>query len=800
LQNRTNLSLIFSGLALAAGAFCFSATPVRADWPGFRGPSHDGAVRDQQLFEGEDATLTVGWKRDLGSGYSVVSVDESRLVAAFQAGPDDVVAAFDLETGTELWRQRIGEALKGFDGSHDGPIATPFLVEGRVYGLGPRGDLFAIDAGSGETLWQLNLVEEYESEIPYYGFSSSPLIADGVLVVEIGAGEGKAFGGFDPGTGELLWTAGTDSVRYQSPVATVIAGRPQVLALGYRALWGLDPSTGAVLWSYEHGGDGGDMGAETMVPIPAGEGRFLLMNKYSSSVMLQVTKGSSYEVTELWSSRGIKSSYVQPVYHDGYLYGMNSKIFACVDAATGEVVWRSREPGDGFPTLVGDHLVIMNKPGTLHVAKASPEGYQAVATLDLFEEHSWSAPAFANGHLYLRSMKQLARVDIVSGDQPGDSIAASSMPWVTTTDFGQFLVSLEAADEKAAVIDAYLGEQQSFPIIEDSGAVHFVYRAEAEDVGIVGDMIGHRREDPMTRVPGTDLFHYSAMLEPNAALGYGFIVDFGDRIPDPRNPEIHPGAFGDVSWFAMPAWQESNFLDEAEPSRRGTTEGIAWDSTAREGQTREATVYLPVGYDPASDHRYPTLYFLAGHEALDRGKLTNTLDHLVGRQIEPVIAVFVLPNPEAPNRDLRPNDSYLKMLVKELVPLIDERYSTRASAASRAVAGAEDAADSAFLTAFTHPEVFGRVGSLWPVLFEPSAGNVLPNAAEHPLVVYHAWGTYHLRSPHEAWDQVVVNRALFQALRDAGYRPAGGEVAEGIGWTLVRGYTDDMLRALFPLR
>ena len=53
----------------------------------------------------------------------------------------------------------------------------------------------------------------------------------------------------------------------------------------------------------------------------------------------------------MFSSKAIKSTYVVPVYHDGHLYGMNNKIFTCVDAATGETVWRDRQPGDGFPTL-----------------------------------------------------------------------------------------------------------------------------------------------------------------------------------------------------------------------------------------------------------------------------------------------------------------------------------------------------------------------------------------------------------------------------------------------------------------
>ncbi|NIM62860.1 MAG: hypothetical protein GTO30_14805, partial [Acidobacteria bacterium] len=59
-------------------------------------------------------------------------------------------------------------------------------------------------------------------------------------------------------------------------------------------------------------------------------------------------------------------TYVTPALHEGYLYGMSGRIFTCVDAASGETKWRSRQPGDGFPTVVGDKLVVITKPGSLH--------------------------------------------------------------------------------------------------------------------------------------------------------------------------------------------------------------------------------------------------------------------------------------------------------------------------------------------------------------------------------------------------------------------------------------------------
>ena len=106
--------------------------------------------------------------------------------------------------------------------------------------------------------------------------------------------------------------------------------------------------SGSVVWSYEHNGDSRAMGGRTIVPLPAGRDRVFLMNKQDSSVMLKIEKKSAaeYAISELWTGNSIKASYVTPVYHEGFLYGMSNRIFACVDAATGDIKWRSREPGD----------------------------------------------------------------------------------------------------------------------------------------------------------------------------------------------------------------------------------------------------------------------------------------------------------------------------------------------------------------------------------------------------------------------------------------------------------------------
>jgi enterochelin esterase-like enzyme/outer membrane protein assembly factor BamB len=780
---------IVAGIALIA-----LAGTVQADieWPGLRGPNYDGSVRDTELFAGDDAGLAVGWSSAIGSGYSAVAVGNGKVLTMHVGGENDVVSAFDVESGEESWRYEIEPTYAGHSGSHDGPISTPLLTGNRVFGLGAGGKLFALNLEDGSEVWSTHLVDDHGNEAPFYGYTTAPVIVDEVLVVQMGGKEGKAIAGFDPADGKLLWAIGEDEIHYQSPVLATIDGMTQVVAVGNAKLFGIDASEGKILWEYEHGGDGRAIGSGSIVPVPVGNGRFLLENSSDTSKMVQVENNDgAYEVTELWSNNSIRGTYVTPAYHDGYLYGMSGRVFVCVDAATGEVQWKSRQPGDGFPTVIGDKIVVITKPGSLHVIDASPKGYNEIAQIELFDEHSWSEVAFGGGHLFVRSMNELVRVDFGKVDEP-----AQAAGWVRHTSFGHFLSRVDEAEDKNAVIDAFMARQKGFPIVEAPDVVHFVYRGESNDVGIVGDLIGFRREDPMVHVPGTDLFYYSLRIEPGAAVTYGFIIDFGEEaIPDPMNDRVGSGLFGDVSFFSMPGWKGFAYDDEA--ATPGTIETVEWESTAKEGAKRTAEVYLPVGYDAGNE--YPVVYVHLGQTALEDGKMKNTLDHVVGASVQPLIAVFIHTDEEDPDDTRTP--SYYEMVTNELVPLIDEKYSTIEHRAGRASIGSGGGANVALTTAFGSSDLFGRVaaqsaniGFFGPVPMD----QLVKNADEQPMTVYLDWGTYHLRSPHEAWDMAEDSREAWAMLRERGYRPVGGERPEGFGWPVWRTHTDELLASLFP--
>ncbi len=782
------------------------------DWPVFRGTGSDNAYHGETMLgEAPDLGLQIIWERPLGSGYSSVSVAAGHAVTLSTGDTGDVAVAFDATTGEELWRYPIGPIYKGHDGSHDGPISTPLVAGGRVFALGPWGHFHAIDLASGEGIWSTHLVEDQGTMAPLFGYGSSPVFMDGVVIVEAGThggpfaqrlpGSGPSILGFDPASGEVLWQAGKDTVNYQSPMPATVNGLRLLLAPTDVHLFGLEARTGDVLWKTAHGGKFyPGPGLASMNPVALGESRFLLTDTPDSSKVVELAPDESGQISlrPVWSSRSIRGSYAIPVYREGFLYGYNSRFFTCVDASTGEMVWRSRQPGDGFPMLVDRHLVVMTKKGGLHVAEASPEGYREVASLALFEDGSWTPPSFADGRIYVRGLGAIAAVELKSGTP---TIAEADEP--QATHFARFLAEIEATPDKAAVIDRYLDAQESFPVIEGEW-VHFLYRGPAQDMGIAGDMIGDRAEDAMVRVTGTDLLYYSTRLLPDARVSYYFTRNYEERITDPLNHRKFRDLEGEISWLSMPGWRAPTHLHEAPEERRGRIE-------SHEIADHRVDVYLPAGYDASAERHYPVAFVHDGGAAVGLGGWPRTLDNLIGRSVEPILVAFIhAKDPQAEFLWFQ-REVYATTVAERIIPAIDEMYRTLGTTESRASVGAGPAGTAALYGVFKHPGLVGRVASQSTFLLTMQAMpliQLIGNAGESPggepsehppPAIFLEWGTYDQRSEHEAWDFRVENKKLAELLGSRGFEVTASEVPDGSGWASWHNRNDKVLEWLFPL-
>ena len=782
-------------------------------WPQFRGPNVDGTAPDLRVFTNVgEFDRQVSWTTTIGAGYSGVSIDDALVATMFDTGESTVVAAYHSGTGEERWRSVVGPHYSGVNGSFAGPISTPLIAGNAIIALDRQGRLVGLAASSGDQVWGVDLIGAFESQPGPQGFATSPILFEGQVIVQTG-GPGAAVTAFDPATGVQLWSVGEDAVFYQTPVPVTLGGQEQLVVAGVTTVMGIDPEAGQPLWEYGHGGDGW-AGAESLVPVSAGPDRLLLAHSDDSSAAVDLEQGANGLIArERWNERTIRNSYNVSVFHDGYLYGYNRFFLVCVDADTGEAMWRSRPPGDGFTILVDGHLVL-TKDGSLHVIKASPERYEEVASLQLFDDVVWTPPSFADGRIYARSQSELARIDISSVARLSEAgIGREDVPSeLVNGRFEQFLREVGNADNQATVVDRFLNSVEEFPLVENDRRVHFLYQGPGEGIAIAGDMIGARKEQPMTRVEETDLFYYSTEIDPNARVNYHFLGDDGAAIIDPRNPratttamytpEMEPvtqrGAAMPVSWVAMPRWQPPGHLTEPpSDTRRGRLVTHEIESQVL-GQTFTFEVYVPADYDAANERRYPVVYYHELEGPLEKGSIVTSLDNLLVREAQPVIAVFV----EADGANLLP--LYVDMWADEVVPLIDRTYRTVTAREGRASVGNGFTGFTALQVAFRKPDLVGKAASQSPAhfVFEGPV-NVIQQFAvgprEVPMDLYIDWGQYDAQAPHENWDLRESLRGFVDVLTRRGYIVHGGEVPDGTGWSSWKNRTDRVLRSLFPL-
>ncbi len=768
------------------------AAALAADWPHVRGPHLDGRVEGGGGLDTASA-LEVAWKVPLGSGYSGVVVTGGRAVTLFSDGESDWVGAFDAATGKQVWRQRLSEAHKGHDGSDDGPLSSPVTGEGLVFAIDARGGLVALRVTDGTPAWKRQLVEEFAAKAPDYGFSTSPLLEGRFLIVQAGGSDNRMLVALEAKTGATAWTQGGDGVDYQSPVAMSIAGRRQLVAVGKKSVVGLDPTTGKVLWTREF--PDGTRGGNT-TPTYIDDDRFLVLMGGDARVFKVSAKDTGFQVDDAYQSSALGQSYAHPVLYNGHLYGFRGQILTCANAATGERVWRSREPGGDGLILVGDKLVIFGGKGNVVVADATPEGYKERARVRALEGSSLTWPSFADGRIYVRNLDALAAVTARRGGQPAPSIVEE-----TRSEFGKWVRQVEASTDKQAMVDTRFAKLPTAPIVEGQ-YVHFVYRGPAKDVGISGSMNDTETPEAMRHVDGTDLHYRSYQLEPGVRWEYTFQLDYETWATDPRNPRTVPAVEGDdkFSEVATGGQPPPKFLEEPK-GPRGRIDTFKIKSEAL-GAEKEIKVWVPPGYD-GTDRSYPLLLVNDGTAWLDRGLLATALDNLVGTRVAPVIVAFVPASRqwwfEAGGSR---TDDYARMLATELVPDLEKRYRLVAKPEARAVLGTGFYGFSTAYTTLDHPDVFGKAAIQSVYMGLGHADDLTAKIQAHAGAssrIYLDWNRYDQRNIDRGWNFARDSSDLSQLLRTSGYKVDGGEVVDSYGWGGWRGRIDRVLVALFPM-
>jgi enterochelin esterase-like enzyme len=610
-----------------------------------------------------------------------------------------------------------------------------------------------------------------------------------VLVIETGGPDGHSITGLDPRTGKLLWSNADDSVTYQSPLALDIDGNEVIFAVTNEHLIGLDPRTGKILWNQ---GNTSEEHFEKTQPVPvAGNG--VLLTDRAGAVLYRVSSSSGrYQVEEAWRSKAFRAGTAVPVPHDGYIYGFTTRRFlSCVDATSGEVVWKSRQPGGGELVLVDDQLVILAPNGDVVVSAATPEGYREKARTKALERGYVVRPSFSGGRVFVRNLSELAAVGVT---EKAATDRVASTPEAAPSEgargvIAELISKVAAAADKQQVVDEFMSEHQEYPILDDDNLIHFIYRGEVPDLTLICNSVVWEREQMMHRVAGTDLYYLTQTLEPEARFEYAFGI-FDEQRLDPLNPRVSEIEGRERSLLTTRGWQEAAHLQQPQGAR-GRFETLSWKSEILDNE-RQLHIYLPPGYD-SSEQLYPLLLFYQRDQANEISRIDVTLDNLIGKTIAPVIVAFVPQYHFTESGTQAPH--FIDALAAELLPLLDRSYRTQARAESRAMMGNEFAGLFAFYVVIQRPDLFSMVAAQSPIAssFAERLFAAIDDAAKTDLSFVIEWTDHE----HKSQGRTAGER-ITELLVKKGYEPTTRVIPGGFGWGAWRQSNDHILQTLFP--
>ncbi len=384
---------------------------ARAYWTDFRGPERDGrydeaTVRTAWPSDG----LPLLWRQPVGGGYASFVAADGRLFTIEQRRHQEVLAGYDLETGQELWTDAWDSDFRESMGG-DGPRATPTWDDGRLYGLGAMGELRCLDAETGRLLWRRDILAENGATNLTWAMGAAPLIVDDMVVVLPGGPNGRSVVAYDKLSGTPIWTVLDDQQAYTSPMLTTLAGQRQILVVSAHRAMGLGTEDGSLLWEYPWQTT---YGANAAQPVLLGHDRVFLSAGYGhGAAVFEVSRskdGSSART--IWENIRMKNKFTSSILHEGYLYGLDEAILACVDAETGELAWKGGRYGYGQVVLASGHLIVLTESGDVVLVKATPDGHEELARFPAIDGKTWNHPIIAEGRLIVRNTTEMAAFDI----------------------------------------------------------------------------------------------------------------------------------------------------------------------------------------------------------------------------------------------------------------------------------------------------------------------------------------------------------------------------------------------------
>jgi outer membrane protein assembly factor BamB len=387
----------------------FSSGAARpADWPQWRGPNRDGISTETISPNWPAGGPKLRWKASVGTGFSSLAISERKIFTMGNSNEQEIVWCLDAANGSVEWKHVYPAALNPqyYEG---GPGATPTFDSGKVFTIGKWGNVFCLDTKTGRVEWALDLRRE-GFHTNRWGFAGSPLVWHDLLILNAGSA-GTAL---DRRTGRVVWSNGTNSAGYASPVLTHWQGKDIALIFAAKHLVALDPATGKELWRHPW-----ETGWDTNNTDPIARDDKIFLSSFTHGCALLTPGEGAPQV--VYENKALFNNLSPGVLIGDYLYAFSGEAkkdtdFRCIHWPSGELKWSVKDPAFGSVMAIRENLLILTEKGELMLAKPGPTGLQPLARAQILGGLCWTPPSFANGRIYARNAAgNVVCVDIEAG-------------------------------------------------------------------------------------------------------------------------------------------------------------------------------------------------------------------------------------------------------------------------------------------------------------------------------------------------------------------------------------------------
>ncbi|MEL6105764.1 MAG: PQQ-binding-like beta-propeller repeat protein [Planctomycetota bacterium] len=385
--------------------------PIAEDWTDWRGPRRDGKYAG--LPKSLDQATEVVWRAELtGPAMAGLSATKGQVFVADKTADfkQDIFRAFDADDGTLTWQVTV-DAPDKMDYTN-APRATPVIVGQRVLLQSAFGKLLCVDSSTGKTVWTKHLRQDFDGELPTWGYCVPPLVVEDQVIVAPG-GPKSSLVALSVTSGETLWSTPGNAAAYAPFIVGDFGGKRQIIGYDSAGLGGWDVRTGQRLWE--------------MVPPDASDFNVATPVLWRDGVVLATeNNGTRYYVFDesgkivpkpKWENLDCAPDTCTPVVANG---GAKERLFCtaygelfCLDGNGLKTSWSEADERfyDHSCLITGnDRLLIWSNDCDLMLLETTANDFKllsAMRPMSRDKAESMSHPAIVGDKLFLRSQTEL---------------------------------------------------------------------------------------------------------------------------------------------------------------------------------------------------------------------------------------------------------------------------------------------------------------------------------------------------------------------------------------------------------